>query len=89
MGHTSGLESLGGQECAEVTGRGSALSLFMTESSHEIQFEAALGRHEIHYVQGSAVRQPFYNQPALGLPGDWEKLEHLVIPGIASDTLQV
>lgn len=89
MGNTSGLESLGGQECAEVTGRSSALSLFMAESSHEIQFEAALGSREICYVQGRTVRQAFYNQPALGLPGDWEKLEHLVIPGIASDTLQV
>lgn len=85
----TGLDSLGGWECAEVIGRDTALSLVMAESSHEIQFEAALGRHGIRYVQHRTVRQSFYNQPTLGLPGDWKKLEHLVIPGSALDTLQI
>lgn len=35
------------------------------------------------------MRWPFYNKPNLGLPGGWKKLEHLVIPDAALDTLQI
>lgn len=35
------------------------------------------------------MRQPFNNKPDLGLPGDWKKLEHLVMPDAALDTLQI